>query len=101
MSLNIEIISALLYLIPEEAEIYYHHTLNSGNMTSNGIYLDIINKRNFLYTCGLSSIFLLFTPFKILRTFTYCLFLYSVSAYFCSVKKWHTCIYSKLSVKII
>ena len=93
MSTNIIIVTGLFYLIPGNAELCYRNTLASGNMGLNGVYLDVINKRNFLYICGLSSIFLLFMPFKMLGSFMYCLFIFSVLAYFRSIKTWHVYLY--------
>ena len=89
MSLNIVILTGIFYLIPGNAEICYRHTSGSGNMGLTGVYLDIINKRNFVYVSGLASIVLLFTPFKMVRVFTYCLFLFSIILYFSSIKCWH------------
>ncbi len=84
MSLNTIIITGLFYLIPGNIEILYREKLSSDADLSAVATLTII--RNFLYTCGLSSLILTFTPFKILGFFSYCLFLYSIYEYFRSIK---------------
>lgn len=88
MSFNIIMLSSLFYLIPGNAEILYRYTSSSGNMGLTGVYLDVINKRNFVYVSGLSFIVIAFTPFKMLRIFICGLFLFSLFLYFNSIKRW-------------
>lgn len=88
MTFNIIILSALFYLIPGNAEILYRHTSSSGNMGLTGVYLDVINKRNFVHVSGLSLIVVLFIPFNMLRTFICGIFLFSLYLYFNSIKRW-------------
>jgi hypothetical protein len=85
MSLNRSFITGLFYLIPGNVEMFYcEKFLSSVNLQADS-YSTIINKRNFLYICGAFSIFLAFTPFKILRYFAYCLCIYSIYEYFSSI----------------
>ena len=91
MSLNI-IITGLFYLLPGNVEIYYCYALESRYIAKHGVnldvILDVIDKRNFLYIFGLSSLIVSFMQFKLLEFFTYCLFLYSIFVYFRSIKRW-------------
>jgi hypothetical protein len=95
MSLNI-IITGLFYLLPRNVEMYYCYALESRYIAKHVVnldviidaVLDVIDKRNFLYIFGLSSLIVSFMPFKMLEFFTYCLFLYSIFVYFRSIKRW-------------
>jgi hypothetical protein len=89
MSSNIIIVTGLFYLIPGNAEICYRHTSACGNMGLTGVYLDVINKRNFVYFSGFISLVVLVTPFKLLTLFSYCLFVFSILLYFNCIKCWH------------
>ena len=89
MSFNILILTSLFYLMPGNAEICYHHTSESGNVSLTGVYLNVINQRNFVYISGLVPIVLLFTPFKMVRIFTYFIFLFALFLYISSIKYWH------------
>ncbi len=91
MTLNIIILSGLFYLMPGNADMCYHHTLESGNMGMNGVYLEVVNRRNFVYVSSLIAI--LSTPFQLVRLFSYSLFIFSVLLYFHSIKTWHEYLY--------
>jgi hypothetical protein len=87
------ILTGLFYLTPGNAELCYRHTSSSGNMGLTGVYLDIINKRNLVYFSGFILLVILFAPFEYVKLVSYCLFLFSVLAYFHSVKTWHVYLY--------
>ena len=89
MTFGIIILSGLFYLIPGNAEMLCRYTADSGNIGLNSIYLDVMRKRNLIYMSGSFSLILLFTPFKVLRLFSYFLFVLFVSTYFYSMKSWH------------
>jgi hypothetical protein len=89
MTFSIIILTGLFNLVPGIAEMPYHYTQASGNMGLNGIYLDVLNKRNFVYISGIFSIITLFIPFKMISLFSYGLFAFSIFLYFSSIKKWH------------
>ena len=91
MSLSIIMLSCLFYLMPGNADLCYHHTTTSGNMGLNGVYLEIINRRNFVYISTLIAIVSI--PFQLIRLFSYSLFIFSLLLYFHSIQTWHSYLY--------
>lgn len=88
MTLSIIILTGFFYLVPGMAEILYNSTLASGNMGLNGVYLDILNKRNIVYISGAVFVINLFMPFKIVRLFSFGLFIFSIFLYFNAIRRW-------------
>lgn len=82
MAFSIIILTGLFYLLPDMIDLLYNATEGFGNISFNSIYLDVMNKRNFVYMSGVFSIINVFMPFKILRSFSYGLFIFSIFLYF-------------------
>ena len=89
MTFSLMLLSGLFHLVPGNAEIVCQCTTSSGNMGLYGVYMDVINKRNFVYGSLFLGFVSLFTPFKLLRAFSCGLVLFSLFLYFSVIKKWY------------
>ena len=89
MSLSIIILTGLFYLVPGMVDMPYRYTLHSGNMGLNGLYLDIMSKRNMVYFSILFLSISLFLPYDTLKTILFINLLYCLYIYFTTIDKWY------------
>jgi hypothetical protein len=88
MSINIIILTGLFYLVPGMVEFPIMYAERNGNMGLQGLYLDIKNKRNFVYTTASSYIIFSFTKMYIVKHFFCILLLFSNYCYFNTIYTW-------------
>ena len=87
MNYIILILTGLFYLTPGMADILYHYVDTNEKQLLCNAYSVVINKRNTLYLSALYSVTNLFSPFKLMRLFSYGLFYISVINYFDAIQK--------------
>lgn len=88
MSFKIIIITGLFFLIPGNAEIYYRSASSPGNLGLAGVFLDIIRKRNNVYACGLFFMLALLSTNKLVQTFLFGLFLFTLFLHLKTIYHW-------------